>query len=119
MVMQKLLQPAAQYLRIYQAGLDDEATYHFYGRELEYNVKGFGDLVNMISPIHIKQDSIVHNLVAKFVKMPGESEDFKATGDVLNNCGVKVAQSFVGTGYNDQVRYFPDFGSRLYFVEKE
>ena len=119
MVMQKLLQPAAQYLRIYQAGLDEEATYHFYGRELEYNVKGFGDLVNMISPIHIKQDSIVHNLVAKFVKMPGESEDFKTTGGVLNNCGVKVAQSFVGTGYNDQVRYFPDFGSRLYFVEKE
>ncbi len=118
MLMQKEIKAGEQYLRIAQTGLDSKSKYHFFGRKLEYNVKGFGDLVNTVSPIHIKQDSVVHNIVAKFVKMPGETEDFVTTGDVLNNSGVKLAQSFVGTGYNDQVRYFPDFGARLYFAEK-
>lgn len=118
MVMQREVQPNNPYLRIEQAGLDENAKYHFYGRKLEYNLKGFGDLVNTVAPIHIKQDGILHNVVAKFVKMPGETEDIKASGATLNNAGVKLAQSFIGTGYDDRVRYFPDFGARLYFTEK-
>ncbi|MCR4568448.1 MAG: alpha-galactosidase [Pseudobutyrivibrio sp.] len=118
MVMQQLMKPGEQYLKIEQAGLANEANYHFFGQKLEHNVKGFGDLVNMVSPVHIKQDSVVHNIVAKFVKMPGETEDYIASGSLLNNAGVKLSQSFVGTGYNDQVRYFPDFSSRLYFTER-
>ena len=100
------------------AGLDDNTKYHFFGRKLEYNVKGFGDLVNTVAPVHIKQDGVIHNVIAKFVKMPGETEDHIAYGDTLNANGVKLMQSFVGTGYNEEVRYFPDFGARLYFVEK-
>jgi alpha-galactosidase len=119
MVMQREIKPGEQYLRIDATGLDPESKYHFYGRKLEYNLKGFGDLVNTVAPIHIKQDGVLHNVIAKFVKMPGEVEDTIAYGDTLNNNGVKLAQSFVGTGYNDQVRYFPDFGARLYFIERE
>ncbi len=119
MVMQREIKAGEQYLRIDQTGLDDDFKYHFFGRQLEYNVKGFGDLVNTVAPVHIKQDGLLHNVIAKFVKMPGESEDFRATGQTLNSAGVKLAQSFVGTGYNEQVRYFPDFGARLYFAEKE
>ncbi len=118
MVMQKEIKAGEQYLRIDQTGLNDELKYHFFGRKLEFNVKGFGDLVNTVAPIHIKQDGVLHNVIAKFVKMPGESEDFTASGYTLNNAGVKLAQSFVGTGYDDRVRYFPDFGARLYFTEK-
>jgi len=119
MVVQKEMQAGIQYLRIKQAGLDATSKYHFFGRKLEYNLKGFGDLVNTVAPIHIKQDGLIHNMVAKFVKMPGELEDYTASGDVLNNAGVKLKQNYVGTGYNEQVRYFPDYGSRLYFAEKE
>ena len=119
MLMQREVQPGQQYLRFRCAGLDAATNYHFSGRKLEYNIKGFGDLINSQAPIHIKQDSIVHNVVAKFVKMPGENEDYVARGDVLNANGVKLCQSYVGTGYSDNVRYFPDFGARLYFIEKE
>lgn len=118
MVMQREIKAGEQYLRIDQAGLDEATEYHFFGRKLEYNLKGFGDLVNTVAPVHIKQDGILHNVIAKFVKMPGEQEDFTASGSMLNNAGVKLAQSFVGTGYNEEVRYFPDFGARLYFTEK-
>jgi alpha-galactosidase len=118
MLMQREIVAGDQYLKLEMAGLDPQTKYHFFGRKLEYNVKGFGDLVNTVSPIHIKQDSLVHNLVAKFVKMPGEIEDYVAYGNTLNSNGVKLVQSFVGTGFNEEVRYFPDFGARLYFVEK-
>lgn len=69
---------------VYKAlGLAPDIKYHFYNRKLKYNVKDFGDLVNTVSPIHIKQDSLAHNLVAKFVKMDGETEEVYAYGDLL------------------------------------
>ena len=76
-------------------------------------------MINTAAPIHIKQDSLLHDVVAKFVKMPGENEDYIAYGDTLMANGVKLQQSYVGTGYNEEVRYFPDYGARLYYVEKE
>ena len=116
-LMQKLVTPNTQFESYQARGLDPDLRYHFYNRELKYNVKEFGDLVNTVSPIHIKQDSAVHNLVAKFVKMDGETEDSYAYGDALMYGGVKLSPSFSGTGYNNEVRYFPDFASRLYFME--
>lgn len=81
-------------------------------------MKNFGDLVNTASPIHVKQDSLVHNLIAKFVKMPGETEEYTASGSVLM-AGVKLHQAFGGTGYNDETRYFQDYASRIYFMEED
>ena len=72
----------------------------------------------MVSPIHVKQDSLLHNTIAKFVKMDGETEDSICGGDSLMYDGIKLKQSFVGTGYSDEVRHFPDYASRLYFMEE-
>ena len=33
-----------------------------------------------MTPIHIRQDGILHNLIARFVKMGGEVEDYTAKG---------------------------------------
>lgn len=60
----------------------------------------------------------MHNVISKFVKMDGEKEDYILYGDMLMNAGVKLKQGFSGTGYNDQVRFFPDFASRLYLMEE-
>ena len=118
-LMQKLVAPNTQFHYYRAKGLNPEARYHFYNRELKYNVKNFGDLVNTVSPVHIKQDSIAHNLVAKFVKMDGEREDMHVYGDTLMYNGVRLKQSFGGTGYSDEVRYYQDFGARMYFMEKD
>jgi alpha-galactosidase len=32
--------------------------------------------------------------------------------------GVKLQPAFAGTGLNQDVRHFPDFASRLYFMEE-
>ncbi len=98
-------------------GLSDKTQYHFYNLPQEFDLREFGDLVNTISPIHIKQNGVLHNIASNFVKMHSEKEDYIATGGVLNNVGVRLKQGFGGTGFNDNVRFFQDYSSRLYVME--
>ncbi len=117
MIMQSLVVPNTQYECYYAQGLKENQRYHFYNRLLSYNVKDFGDLVNTVSPVHIRQDSVMHNLIAKFVKMSGAKEDYCAYGDTLMYGGVRLKPAFAGTGYNENVRFFPDFSSGMMFME--
>ena len=117
LVLQKLVEPNTTYEQFTPKGLDENKKYRFYNIEKKRNVKTFGDLVNAIAPIHIKNDSILHNVIDKVVKMPGEVEDYTAYGDVLMS-GVKLKSAFCGTGYDENTRFFKDFESRLYFMEE-
>ncbi len=116
--LQKEVLPNYAYGKFQTKGLDDNRVYHMTNRQRIFNIKEFGDLINMISPIHIKQDSLAHNLLALVKKMPGEREDCIAYGDVFNHCGVKLKQGFAGTGYDEEVRLFQDNASRLYLWEE-
>lgn len=118
-LMQKLAVPNSRFHYYKAKGLLPDVLYHFYNRQLKFNVKEFGDLVNRVSPVHVKQDSLVHNVIAKFVKMDGEKEELYAYGDTLMYGGVCLKQAFGGTGYDSEVRHFPDFGSRIYFMEAD
>lgn len=118
MILQELVTPNSMFEQYFPKGLDRKKKYHFTNREVRYNIKGFGDLVNTAAPVHIKQDSLLHNIVAKFVTMPGEKEEYTASGSVLM-AGVKLKQGFAATGYNDDTRYFQDFSSRIYFMEEK
>lgn len=51
--------------------------------------------------------------------MPGEKEDRFVSGAALMNSGVKLAQAFSATGYNEEVRYFQDFSSRMYYMDAD
>lgn len=114
---QELYQPNTQYALFKAKGLDPRLTYHFSNIPLKVNIKQFGSLINTLSPIHVKQDSFIHDVIAKAVKMNGEKEDHTVSGDVLMNCGIVLKPAFSGTGFNDNVRVFSDFSSRLYFIE--
>ena len=116
MLLRVLAEPNYAFEQYTPRGLSRSRKYHFYNLERKVSIKPFGDLVNMISPIHIKQDSLVHNLIDKFVKMPGEVEDYTAPGSVLMR-GVKLKSAFAGTGYDENTRFFSDFASRMYFIE--
>ncbi len=118
-LMHELMVPNHASHTYYAKGLDASRQYHFYNRPLKYNIKTFGDLVNMVTPVHIRNDSFLQDMVAKFVKMDGETEDYHVTGDLLMEAGVALMQAFVTTGYNESVRFFPDFGSRIYLMEAE
>ena len=96
-------------------GLDPDRTYRLYNVPGKVNVKLFGSLINYMTPVHIKPDSLVHDIVAKVVKMEEEKEDYTAKGSVLMR-GVKLSQAFNGGGYNEKIRLFPDYASRMYFM---
>lgn len=118
LLMQKLVKSNTRYESYRAKGLNENTEYHFYSKAMKYNIKNFGSLINMISPVHIKQDSLLENIVAKFVKIEGETEDTYVYGDTLMYSGIKLKQAFAATGLNEETRYFPDFGSRLYFMEE-
>ena len=116
-ILQKLVVANWQYACFKARGLDENALYNFYSLDRKINIKEFGSLVNTVSPIHIKQDSLVHNVVSKFVSMDSAKEEHCMYGDELMYAGVKLKQAFSGTGYNDNVRYFQDFSSQMFFIE--
>ena len=119
MVMQELSLPNTP-LEIFRAkGLDPEKNYRFYNLSGKLNVKLFGSLVNVFSPFHIKQDSLAHSVVARFVNMNTEKEEHFTSGAALMNAGVKLKPTFCGNGVNENVRVFPDFSSRMYYLISE
>ena len=117
MITQVLFNPNTSYETYTPKGLKPNSKYHFTNRQLEFNLKEFGSLVNQVSPIHIKQNGVLHNVASSFIKMKGEKEDFITTGDILMQ-GVKLKQGFGATGYADDIRFFQDFYSRMYFMEE-
>ena len=118
LLLQLLTRPNTQTEVYHALGLDPEKKYAFKNRKMQYNIKEFGSLVNTVAPIHVKPDSFVHNLLAKKVKMDGETEELVLYGDLLMEAGVHVAPAFSGTGYSGEVRHMPDFSSRMYTMEE-
>ena len=117
MLLRELAEANVQYEDFKAAGLDPSLTYRFYSLAEKQDIKQFGDLVNMVAPVHIKQNSLAHNVIAKVVNLDGEAEDQFISGAALMNAGVRLAPAYGGTGFSDKTRCFPDFASRLYFIE--
>ena len=118
MMLQVLFDANTHYDEYVPQGLLEDAKYRFFNRELTFDIKEFGGLINQVSPIHIKQDSILHNTISKFIRMPGEKEDCIAYGKLLMEGGVKLKQGFGATGYAEDIRFWQDFASRMYFMER-
>ena len=115
MIFQEAAQPNTQLECFKPVGLDPKKTYRLYNISGRVNVKLFGSLINTMAPVHVKQDSVLHSIIARVVKMGEEKEDYTAKGSVFMS-GVKLKQGFSGTGYNENVRLFTDYGSRMYFL---
>lgn len=118
LLMKELIEPNMQFEQYAPKGLKPDVKYTFNNRPLRYNIKGFGDLINTAAPIHVKPDSLLHHVVAKFVTMPGETESYEAYGDTLMQ-GVKLHAAYAGTGYDEDTRYFSDFSSRIFFMKEK
>lgn len=98
-------------------GLDDKTVYRFYNRTLKYDIHRMGDLINTMAPVHVKPDSMLHGVISKFVKLDGETEDYKILGSILNKNGVQLAQGYAGTGFGTNTAIYQDFDARMYFME--
>jgi len=98
-------------------GLDADAVFTVKGRPQYINVKAFGNLVNRVLPVKIRGDGVLHSVLSAHYMFRMATEAYTANGDLLSEYGIKLIPQFSGTGYNDSVRIFSDYGSRLYLVE--
>ena len=118
MTMQILTHANAQWCVLKPMGLDPDTKYHLEGRKVKFDLRDFGGLVNYVAPIHVKQDGFLHKLIAKFYKMNAETESHNMYGDAMMYAGVHLRSAFASCGFNENMRYYPDFGSRIYTIEK-
>lgn len=118
MVIHKEASPNSPYLTYEGRGLDPDKYYHFYSNEIKVDIRQMGDLVNMVSPIHIRPGSATQRLIAKYYKLPGDKEDMHMFGGVINE-EVKLLPSFAGTGLNEKTRVFSDFEARIFYMDSE
>lgn len=118
MLLQQMFTPNTHFEQYTPKGLKEQEKYLFYNRELTFNIKEFGGLINQVAPIHIRQNSLLHNAISKFVRMPGEKECCVSAGKLLMESGVKLKQGFGATGYAEDIRFSQDFASRMYFMEE-
>ena len=119
LLFQQENRPNAAAMRLRAGGLVREGIYRVSVRPVKVELRDFGGLVNMISPVHIKQDSLLERIAEKVVAPKSESEDILAAGDLLMTCGAYVKQSFSGTGWDNDTRVMGDSGSRLYLLEQQ
>lgn len=117
-IIERNVVPNTKYQYYKAKGLEPYRLYHFYNIPKKLNIMDFGDLVNTVSPVHIKQGGRAHELISRFIRLDGETEDIKLYGDMLMNAGVKLAPGFNGLGHSDKVRVFGDYASRMYFMEE-
>ena len=93
MTMRLLTHPNTKWRIIRPKGLDEETKYQIKGRVVTFEP------------------------VAHFGKLHSEPEEHIMYGDAIMHAGVHLKNSFAGTGYNENVCYYPDFGSRIYTIE--
>lgn len=96
---------------------DPDLTYAVTPRRERIDLKSFGTLVNMVSPIRIKNDGNLQRLVDETVHLENELEYYIVNGDVLAYRGIVLNQQFGGTGYDKETRVLGDFGSRIYHLK--
>ena len=116
-LQQEMVTPNAQHAVFRAAGLDPEREYHFCNVPQDVDLMSFGSLINTQTPIHVRQNSALHRTIARLKKMPGEQEMHTVSGAVLMNAGITLQPGFAGSGYDESVRWFQDYASRMYFME--
>ncbi len=118
LLYKRTAEPNQSYDILYAADLDEDALYRVRVRNIKVKVKTFGNLINQISPVYIKEDGIVQALIGKAYAMDGETEEYTVSGATLMYAGIRLAGRFIGTGLNEGTRVMGDYSSRLYSIDK-
>ena len=85
MCINTMTNPNKAYLKFRTRGLKDELTYRVKNCKVPVDLRDFGSLVNTVSPIHLKEDSLLIDVAARFVNFNCENDEFIAKVSHLNN----------------------------------
>ena len=116
---QSLVHPNQPEDIMYIYGLTLGEIYTFKNLPQKINLKTFGGLINMVSPIKLKLNGKLHNFICRVYQLKAPKEECILTGVMAEKAGIRLKGQFLGTGFNNQVRVIGDFGSCIYLLEKE
>ncbi|MBE6055263.1 MAG: alpha-galactosidase [Clostridium sartagoforme] len=108
--------PNDDILRTYK--LSEDTYYKVSIRKQKINIKAFGNLINHVTPIEIKNGGMIQHFISKVYNYETENEEFFAYGDMLNEVGFMPKEQFSGCGVNENVRLMGDYSSRLFLIRK-
>ncbi|MCR5771669.1 MAG: alpha-galactosidase [Butyrivibrio sp.] len=120
-ILQRESRPNRDVVTFKTKGLDNDLTYHFTNKYVNIDLKTMGSLINMFTPIHIKQDGILHNIANSMVSVQNEREDVISTGALMNDTGIRLRPKFGSTGFDqdgDKTGILRTGDSRLYIITK-
>ena len=103
---------------LYAKDLIEDAVYKVKVRETKIPIRAFGNLINQVSPIRIKEDGLMQALIGKSYAMDSETEEYTVTGATLMHAGIRLNQRFIGTGLNKNTRVMGDYSARLYTIDR-
>ena len=116
-IVQSMVRPNDSYMNFRTRDLEEGMNYHFYNNPAKVNISRFGDLINTMTPFHIKPGGFLHKILSRVYKLDGEKEDYTVSGGLLNGNGIVLAQSYTGAGLAENTRIFGDYDSRMYYME--
>ena len=108
--------PSLEILRV--KGLEEETDYSIATRPEYFDIRDFGDMVNQISPVKLKPDGAVANMVSKVYRYPSETTEVTLTGAALAHSGLKLGMKWSGSGISKTGRIMFDFSARAYYLRK-
>lgn len=113
---QTLIHPAMPEDIIRIPGMNNDTLYVFQNVLQKLDIRSFGGLINMVSPIKIRINGRLHRLLARVYRPDCETERYLVYGDALRDAGIHLTQQFMGTGYEQDTRVLGDFGTRIYMI---
>lgn len=119
MILQKMVHPNSQYECYYPMGLNESKIYQVRTQRTKVDIKEYGDLINTVAPVHIRQNSALHDIASRLVRLSAANESYSQYGDALMYGGISLNEAFSGTGMNDDTRHFPDYASIMFIIESE
>ncbi len=111
-------QPNALPTVLHAAGLEGGASYTVRSVPQAVKLEQFGSLVNMLSPVHLRQGSALHALAGKVVRFEEKPLALTASGESLMAAGFPQVSRFNGAAFEEGMAAMGDWDSRLYWFEK-
>ena len=109
--------PNPGYRRLPKLNADLSATYSYSVREESVDIRRMGGLINMASPIHLKEEGVIVNFIANRKGLDSEKWSGEIAGGSLRAGCLPLPQEWNGTGIGESVALILDFGARIYRFE--
>lgn len=118
-VAEKRVRPGNPHLYCFPRGLDEDRLYHIRNVPGSIDIHAFGDLINAAGlPVHVRQNSLLHETISRFVKIPYENEDRILYGNAIMYAGIGLTDGYCGCGI-ENLRIMTDNDSRIYFIDAD